>query len=185
MSWILAHGFSIGRRGLFFCRSGVIVFRPLRLRFLFETASNALLLSSLSEWLLLLVVVPSFKAMEVLLKMGDRSGARQQITKAIFTGSPDYHWSEDIRPIAYSFYSQHRQREEQCVAFDVERVLGAESVCDTPWTQEEALSLVPFERQRRGASSLTDRRTTLILKDNSTRYFFFYQFSLDAVVPTN
>lgn len=54
--------------GVFFCRSGAIVFKPLCLGNLFETASNALLLSSLNEWLLLLVVVPSFKAMEVLLK---------------------------------------------------------------------------------------------------------------------
>lgn len=55
------------------------------------------------------------------------------------------------------------------MTFDVERALGAESVCDTPRTQEETLSLIPFEGQRRGASSLTDRRTILILKDNSTR----------------
>lgn len=83
--------FRLGEGVFFFCRSGLIVFKPLRFGILFETASNALLLSSLNEWLLLLVVVLSFKAMEVLLKMGDRPGARQQTTKAIFTGSPDYH----------------------------------------------------------------------------------------------
>lgn len=120
--WPMA--FRSGER-ISFCRSGVIVVRPLHfLETLFETASIALLLSSLNEWLLLSVSVPSFKAMEVLLKMGDRSGAWQQTTQAIFKGSPGYHWPEDIRPSAYSFYSQHRQRDDSARLLTWREFLG-------------------------------------------------------------